>query len=119
MAIRRPRSVRGAEIDIDTLRSDAGALAVALFALSALDLVVTRFAIGSLGAFEANPLFAPFVGGGMGVALKLGIPVYILWVSSRVTMPHAVVALRVVVAIYVVVVLIGLVQVATITSRIL
>ena len=107
------------EPSIETLRSDAGALAVALFALSALDLVVTRFAIGYLGAFEANPLFAPFVATEFGIALKLGIPIYVLYVASRVTQPHAVAALRTVVVIYVVVVLIGLVQVASIVSRIL
>lgn len=111
--------VRRGNAALAALRANAGALAVALFALSALDLVVTRFAIGYLGAFEANPLFAPFVASELGIALKLGIPVYILWMASRVTKPHAVVALRIVVAIYVVVVLIGLVQVASIVSRIL
>ena len=111
----RPHSV----VAVDQIRSDAGALAVALFALSALDLVVTRFAIGYLGAFEANPLFAPFVDSGLGVVLKLGIPIYVLFVASRVTQPHAVAALRVVVGIYVIVVLIGLGQVAWIVSSIL
>ena len=111
----RPRSV----VAVEELRQDAGALAVALFALSALDLVVTRFAIGNLGAYEANPLFAPFVESQLGIVLKLGIPAYVLFVAARVTQPHAIAALRVVVGIYLIVVLIGLVQVAGIVSRIL
>lgn len=92
---------------------------MALFALSALDLVVTRFAISHLGALEVNPFFAPFVETDVGLVLKFGIPISILWISSRVTMPHAVTALRVVVGIYVVVALIGLVQVARVTAQIL
>ncbi|MEO5680671.1 MAG: DUF5658 family protein [Acidimicrobiales bacterium] len=47
---------------------------IGLVALNAVDLLLTRHLL-SQGAAEANPLMALVIGGGWGIALKLGIPI--------------------------------------------
>ena len=47
---------------------------VGLVVLNVLDLILTRDLLAR-GAVEANPLMALVIGGGWGIAIKLGIPV--------------------------------------------
>jgi len=47
---------------------------VGLVALNALDLMLTRH-LPAQGATEANPLMALVIGGGWGIAIKLGVPI--------------------------------------------
>ena len=47
---------------------------VGLVALNALDLMLTRHLLAQ-GATEANPLMALVIGGGWGIAIKLGVPI--------------------------------------------
>ncbi len=51
---------------------------VSLVALNALDLILTRELL-SRGATEANPLMALVIGGGWGIAIKLGVPILAGW----------------------------------------
>lgn len=103
---------RVSEGDISELRKAAIALAVALLALNALDLTVTMFNIENLGAVELNRLVAPLLGTPWAVVLKLGIPIGIIALATRVTSRWTVNFLRVAVSIYLVVVMIGVGQLA-------
>ena len=51
---------------------------VGLVALNALDLILTRQLL-ERGASEANPLMALVIGGGWGIAIKLGVPILAGW----------------------------------------
>jgi len=51
---------------------------VGLVALNALDLILTRHLLAQ-GATEANPLMALVIGGGWGIAIKLGVPILAGW----------------------------------------
>ena len=51
---------------------------VGLVVLNALDLMLTRYLL-DLGATEANPLMALVIGGGWGIAIKLGVPILAGW----------------------------------------
>ncbi len=51
---------------------------VGLVALNALDLILTRHLLAR-GAVEANPLMALVIGGGWGIAIKLGVPILAGW----------------------------------------
>jgi hypothetical protein len=64
------RATLGSE-ELDRLRFLA---VVGLVALNALDLLLTRELL-SRGASEANPLMALVIGGGWGIAIKLGVPI--------------------------------------------
>ena len=61
--------------ELDRLRFLA---VVGLVALNALDLILTRELLAR-GASEANPLMALVIGGGWGIAIKLGIPILAGW----------------------------------------
>jgi Domain of unknown function (DUF5658) len=78
----------------------AVALAIALVALSALDLVVTEIGVTHLGAIELNPLMAPILGTMWAPALKIGLPVFILMLASRIRTAFVLNALRALVAVY-------------------
>ena len=61
--------------ELDRLRFLA---VVGLVALNALDLILTRELLAK-GANEANPLMALVIGGGWGIAIKLGVPILAGW----------------------------------------
>jgi hypothetical protein len=103
---------RVSEGDTSELRKAAIALAFALLALNALDLTVTMFNIENLGAVELNRLVAPLLGTPWAMVLKLGIPLGIIALATRVTSRWTVKFLRVAVSIYLVVVMIGVGQLA-------
>lgn len=97
---------------LSELRRAAIALSVALLALNALDLTVTMFNIENLGAVELNRLVAPLLGTPWALVLKLGIPLGIIALATKVTSLWTVNLLRVAVSIYLVVVMIGVGQLA-------
>jgi hypothetical protein len=92
------------------------ALAVALFALSALDLVVTEIGVVYYGATELNPLMASILGTPWALVVKLGLPAVIVILAYKVRTAFAVRALRVAVAVYVVVVIFNLAQFAVVAG---
>lgn len=51
---------------------------IGLVVLNVLDLLLTRHLLRN-GASEANPLMALVIGGGWGVAIKIGVPVLAGW----------------------------------------
>jgi hypothetical protein len=61
-------------LDEDAQRRIRLIAVLGLIALNICDLVLTRRLL-SMGGVEANPLMAPLVHTGWGVALKLGLPV--------------------------------------------
>ena len=94
------------------LRRAAMALAFALLALNVLDLVVTNFNVNRLGAIEINPLVAPLIGTPWVVVVKIGIPLGILALSPWGRTTRILGMLRVVVAIYLTIAIIGVGQLA-------
>ena len=88
------------------------ALGFALLVLNVLDLVITRLNIQKLGGVEANALIAPIIATPPGTILKIGIPLWIIFLAVWVESARAVTFLRVAVAVYVVVVIIGVGQFA-------
>jgi hypothetical protein len=101
-----------AEGNPSDLRRAALALAFALLALSALDLAVTNFNIDNLGAVEMNPLIAPLIGTPWAAVVKIGIPSGILAVAPLAMSTRVLGMLRVVVAIYLVIAIVGVGQLA-------
>ena len=83
------------------------ALGFALLVLNFLDLTVTRLNIQKLGGVEANALIAPIIVTPWGAILKIGIPLLVILLSMWVQSARMVTFLRVAVAIYVVVAIIG------------
>ena len=92
------------------------ALAVALLALSALDLVVTEIGVVRYGATELNPLVASILGTPWAVLIKVGLPAVIVLLAYRVRTEFAVRALRIAVAVYIVVVSFNLAQFALVAA---
>ncbi len=70
----------------------------------------TNILVGNFGAIEINPLMAPLVGTGWMVLLKVGLPVVVIALASRVRSRRSVTLLSIVVAVYVGVVTLGLGQ---------
>lgn len=93
------------------------ALAVALFALSALDLVVTEIGVVHYGATEMNPLMAPMLGTPWALVVKIGLPGFILLLAHKVRTTFAIRALRTAVAVYLVVVCFNLIQFALVVTK--
>jgi hypothetical protein len=81
----------------------AVALALALAALSTLDLVVTEIGVSRFGAVELNPLIAPLLGTMWAPLLKVGLPTVIVLFASRIRTRFVFRALRTLVAAYLVV----------------
>lgn len=100
-----------------TIRRSAVALALALFALNVLDLVVTDFAVTFLDAIELNPLMAPLIGTPWAIVVKVGLPIGIIALATQASTWRAVRFLRIVVAVYIVVAMITLSQVAWAVAR--
>jgi hypothetical protein len=86
-------------------------LAFILLVLSLVDLAVTYVIVGGLGGVEVNPLMAPLIGTPWALAAKIGVPVVVFVLSSRVESAWTVYALRATVLVYLVVVAFGLAQV--------
>ena len=100
------------EGDFWELRRSAFSLALALLALNVLDLAVTSFNIEHLGATELNGIVAPLLDTPWAVILKIGVPVLTITLAARVKSTWILTVLRVAVAIYLVVVIIGVGQLA-------
>ncbi len=100
------------DAELPDIRKAAAALAFALLALNVLDLTVTNFNIHTLGAVELNPLMAPLIGTPWAVVAKIGLPVGIVIMAPWGRSNRMLGALRVVVAIYLVIAIIGVGQVA-------
>jgi hypothetical protein len=96
--------------DLKELRSGAAALAITLLTLNMIDIFITDFNIARFGATELNSLFAPFIGTPWALILKIGIPVAIIDLAMGVRSVRALTALQTAVAIYMVVVIIGVGQ---------
>lgn len=94
------------------IRTAAVALAIALLGLNVLDIIVTEFNINRLGAVEVNALMAPLLGTPWEFALKFGIPLGIIVLSSAVTTKRPLTLLRIAVGIYLVVAINGIAQIA-------
>jgi len=93
-------------------RTQAVALAIALLGLNVLDVIVTRFNIHVLGASEANVLVQPVLGTPWEYVLKFGIPLWIILLASAVRSTLALRLLRLAVAVYLVVAIINIGQIA-------
>jgi hypothetical protein len=105
-------SDRGAAVNPSDLRRAAVALAVALLALNVLDLMVTNLNVGRFGAVEINPLMAPLIGTHWAPIVKIGIPLGIIALAPWGRSARMLGLLRTVVAIYVVIAVIGVGQLA-------
>ena len=68
------KQVRAESLGSDELIRLRFLAVVGLVALNALDLILTRHLLAQ-GATEANPLMALVIGGGWGIAIKLGVPI--------------------------------------------
>lgn len=99
------------ERDLPGLRKVAVALAIALLALNILDIVVTNVLVEGFGATEVNPLMAPLVGTPWMVVLKVGIPIVVIGLATRVSSRRSAALLSIVVAVYVLVTAFGLGQI--------
>jgi hypothetical protein len=94
------------------LRRVAVVLALFLLALNVLDTVATNVLVGNFGAVEINPLMAPLVGTGWMIALKVGLPLVVIALCTRVRSRRPVILLSILVAFYVLVAALGLGQLA-------
>lgn len=94
------------------LRRVAVVLALALLVLNVLDTVATNILVGDFGAVELNPLMAPLVGTGWMVLLKVGLPIVVIALASRVKTRRSVTLLSTLVVFYVLVAALGLGQLA-------
>lgn len=102
--------------DLPSFRRGAAALALALVALNILDYMVTQFNIENLGAVELNPLFAPLIGTPWALVVKIVLPLGVVFLASAIRSTKALTLLRAVVAIYLVVAIFGLGQIALIVA---
>lgn len=102
----------GSSARLGVARRSGVSLAIALVALSTLDLVVTDLAIRSLGAVEINPLMAQFLGTPWALAVKIGIPIGIVAMATQLNSWRVVNALRIVVGLYMTVAIFTIGQVA-------
>ena len=103
---------RGVAVKSSDLRQAAVALAVALLALNVLDLMVTNLNVGTFGAVEINPLMAPLIGTPWAPIVKIGIPLGIIALAPWGRSVRMLGLLRAVVAIYLVIVIVGVGQLA-------
>lgn len=94
------------------LRRVAVVLALALLALNVLDTVATNILVLDFGAVEINPIVAPMVGTPLMVALKVGLPIVVIVLATRVRSRHTVIMLSVLVVFYAFVAALGLGQLA-------
>lgn len=93
-------------------RKSALALAVALVALSTVDIMVTNLGIAYLGSIELNPIMQPLLGTAWASVAKIGIPAIIVVLTPFIVSPRIVTYLRLTVAVYIVVVISGVAQVS-------
>jgi hypothetical protein len=100
------------ERSLPKLRLTAVVLALALLVLNVLDTVATNILVGDFGAVEINPLMAPLVGTPWMGALKVGGPLMVIALATRIKTRRSVTMLTIVVAIYVLIAALGLGQLA-------
>ena len=98
--------------ELPKLRSAAVVLALFLLVLNIVDTVATNILVLDFGAVEINPLMAPLVGTGWMALLKVGLPVVVIALATRVKSRRLVTLLSIVVAAYVFVAALGLGQLA-------
>lgn len=98
--------------ELRELRRLAVVLAVTLLVLNVLDTVATNILVLDFGAVEINPIVAPMVGTPLMVALKVGLPIVVIALATRVTSRRAVLMLSILVAFYTFVAALGLGQLA-------
>lgn len=98
--------------ELPELRRVAVVLALALLALNVLDTVATNILVLDFGAIELNPIVAPMVGTPLMVALKVGLPLLVIALATRVRSRSSIVMLSVLVTFYVFVAALGLGQLA-------
>lgn len=103
---------RVANGDSPEIHKATTSLALALLLLNILDVTVTNFNIENLAAVEVNPLMAPMIGTPWAVIAKIGIPIAIVVMAIWGRTSRLLGPLRFVVAIYLVVVIIGVGQIA-------
>lgn len=106
----------GHGLGIQDVRVTATALAIALLALNVLDVVVTEFSVDHLGAVEINPLMAPLIGTPWAFAIKVALPLIVITLATRLRSWRFVKFLRGMVALYIVIVLFNISQVAYILA---
>jgi hypothetical protein len=94
------------------LRGVAVVLALTLLVLNVLDTVATNILVGDFGAVEINPLMAPLVGTPWMGVLKVGGPLVVIALATRINTRRSVTMLSIVVASYVLIAAIGLGQLA-------
>jgi hypothetical protein len=87
-------------------------LAFALLALNILDLIVTNTNIENYGAVEVNPVMAPLIGTPWAVVVKIGISLGIIALTLGGGSARMLRMLRIAVAIYVAVAIVGVGQLA-------
>lgn len=98
--------------ELPELRRVAVVLAFTLLVLNILDTVATNVLVLDFGAIEINPIVAPMVGTPLMVALKVGLPVVVIALATRVTTRRTVFILSMLVAFYACVAALGLGQLA-------
>ena len=104
--------VRVVDWQLPAIRRTAVALGAALLALNVLDIFVTDLIVGRFGGFEANPLMSPMIGTPSAMFLKVGICLAVIVLATRITTWRMVTYLRIAVAIYLVVTVVNVGQVA-------
>lgn len=97
---------------IPGIRRVAVALALMLLVLNVLDTVATNILVLEFGAIEINPIVAPMVGTPLMVALKVGLPLVVIALATRVRSKSSIVMLSVLVTVYTFVAALGLGQLA-------
>ena len=97
---------------IPAIRRVAVALALVLLVLNVLDTVTTNILVLEFGAIEINPIVAPMVGTPLMVALKVGLPLVVIALATRVRSKSSIVMLSVLVTVYTFVAALGLGQLA-------
>lgn len=98
--------------NLPDLRRVAVVLALALLALNVLDTIATNILVLDFGAVEINPLMAPLVGTSWMVVLKVGLPLVVIALATRISSRRAVTLISIVVAVYVFVAALNLGQLA-------
>lgn len=95
-----------------TVRLATFALGFALLTLNILDLAMTDLSISKFGGSEINPVMAPIVGTHWATVAKIGIPLVVMVLATRVRSWRTVIFLRVAVGVYLLVAVLTLAQIA-------
>jgi hypothetical protein len=107
---------RSVDTERSTVRLATLALGFALLTLNLLDLLLTDLSISRFGGSEINPVMAPIVGTHLATAAKIGIPLVVMALATRVRSWRTVIFLRIAVAVYLLVAVLTLAQVALVLN---